>query len=66
MSQGNGGQGRGARFRKEAAAAAERAMPFEPLVPNEQTSAAMREARTGRLPRFKKAKDLLQELHEGD
>ena len=28
--------------------------------------AAMREARAGKLPRFKSAKDLLRELNEGD
>jgi DNA-damage-inducible protein J len=37
--------------------AAEKALPFERLVPNEKTIAAMREARAGRLPRFKSAKD---------
>jgi DNA-damage-inducible protein J len=46
--------------------AAERALPFEPLVPNEKTIAAMREARSGKLPRFKSTKDLLRELNEGD
>jgi DNA-damage-inducible protein J len=46
--------------------AAERALPFEPLVPNEKTIAAMREARSGKLPRFKNTKDLLRELNEGD
>jgi DNA-damage-inducible protein J len=46
--------------------AAEKALPFEPLVPNAETIAAMREARTGKLPRFKNAKDLLRELNEGD
>ena len=46
--------------------AAEKALPFEPLVPNEKTIAAMREARAGKLPRFKSAKDLLRELNEGD
>jgi addiction module RelB/DinJ family antitoxin len=30
--------------------AAERALPFEPLVPNEKTIATMREARSGKLP----------------
>jgi hypothetical protein len=35
-------------------------------VPNEKTIAAMREARAGKLPRFKSAKDLLRELNEGD
>ena len=46
--------------------AAEKALPFEPLVPNEDTIAAMREARAGGLPRFKTAKKLLRELNEGD
>ena len=36
------------------------------LVPNEKTIAAMREARAGKLPRFKSTKDLLRELNEGD
>ena len=45
--------------------AVEKALPFEPLVPNEEAIAAMREARTGKLPRFKNAKDLLRELNEG-
>ena len=38
----------------------------EPLVPNEETIAAMREARAGKLPRFKSTKDLLRELNKGD
>jgi DNA-damage-inducible protein J len=46
--------------------AADKALPFEPLVPNEETIAAMREARAGKLPRFKNTKDLLRELNEGD
>jgi DNA-damage-inducible protein J len=46
--------------------AAEKALPFEPLMPNEETIAAMREARAGKLPRFKNTKDLLRELNEGD
>ena len=33
--------------------AAEKALPFEPLIPNEETIEAMREARTGKSPRFK-------------
>jgi hypothetical protein len=32
--------------------------------PNKKTIAAMREARAGKLPRFKSAKDLLRELKE--
>ncbi|MFL5287069.1 MAG: type II toxin-antitoxin system RelB/DinJ family antitoxin [Rhodopila sp.] len=46
--------------------AAEKQLPFEPLMPNEETIAAMREARAGKLPRFRNAKDLLRELNEGD
>jgi DNA-damage-inducible protein J len=45
--------------------AAERALPFEPLVPNEKTIAAMCEARSGKLRRFKTTKNLLRELNEG-
>jgi DNA-damage-inducible protein J len=46
--------------------AAEKALPFEPLVPNEETIAAMREARAGDLPRSRTVKDLLRDLNEGD
>jgi DNA-damage-inducible protein J len=46
--------------------AAEKTLPFEPLVPNEETIAAMREARAGGLRRFQGSKDLLRELNEGD
>ena len=46
--------------------AADKALPFDLLVPNGKTSAAMREARTGKLPRFKRTKDLLRELNKGD
>ena len=49
-----------ARTKKEAAAVRAR------LVPNEKTIAAMREARAGKLPRFKSTKGLLRELNEGD
>jgi hypothetical protein len=34
--------------------------------PNEETIAAMREARAGGLPRFENTADLLRELNEGD
>jgi hypothetical protein len=37
-----------------------------PLVPNGKTLAAMREARVGKLPRFKGAAALLRELNKGD
>ena len=46
--------------------AAEGALPFEPLVPNAETIAAMREARGGGLPRFKTPGDLLKDLNAGD
>ena len=42
--------------------AADKALPFEPWVPNEKTIAAMGEARAGRLPRFKRTRDLLAAL----
>lgn len=44
----------------------EKALPFEPLVPNKKTIAAMKEARRGRLRRHKNVEDLLADLHEGD
>ena len=46
--------------------AAEGALPFEPLVPNAETIAAMREARGGGLPRFRTPADLLKDLTAGD
>ncbi len=46
--------------------AREKALPFEPLIPNETTIAAMREARAGNLPRVETVDELLAELHAGD
>jgi DNA-damage-inducible protein J len=46
--------------------AAEKALPFEPLVPNAETIAAMKEARRGGLPRFKSVDALLAELNARD
>ena len=46
--------------------AAEKALPFAPLVPNEATIEAMREARKGDLPRFGSVQALLDDLHAGD
>ena len=46
--------------------ARDKALPFEPLVPNEETIAAMREARNGRLPRFKTVEGLMKDLNAGD
>lgn len=45
--------------------AAEKALPFEPLVPNAETVEAMREARAGGLPRFKTTADLMKDLNAG-
>lgn len=46
--------------------AREKALPLEPLVPDEETVAAMREARRGELPRFKDVDALLKDLNAGD
>jgi DNA-damage-inducible protein J len=46
--------------------AREKALPFDPLVPNEDTIAAMREARRGGLPRFKNVNALLKDLNADD
>jgi DNA-damage-inducible protein J len=43
--------------------AAEKALPFEPLVPNAETIATMREARQGGLPRFKTVEALFADLN---
>ncbi|MCU7919181.1 MAG: type II toxin-antitoxin system RelB/DinJ family antitoxin [Candidatus Thiodiazotropha sp. (ex Epidulcina cf. delphinae)] len=44
----------------------EKALPFEPLVPNETTIAAMREARTGNLKSFDSVEALMDDLREKD
>ena len=46
--------------------ARERALPFEPLVPNAETIGAMNEAGQSELPRFKTVEDLFKDLHAGD
>ncbi|ATE60091.1 type II toxin-antitoxin system RelB/DinJ family antitoxin [Thauera sinica] len=46
--------------------AREKALPFEPLVPNETTIAAMREARAGGLKRFDSVEALMADLHAKD
>jgi DNA-damage-inducible protein J len=43
--------------------AREKALPFEPLVPNEETIAAMKEARKGKLKSFTSVDDLMADLH---
>ncbi|AAO28954.1 type II toxin-antitoxin system RelB/DinJ family antitoxin [Xylella fastidiosa subsp. fastidiosa] len=46
--------------------AREKALPFEPLVPNETTIAAMREARAGHLKSFDSIEALMADLHAED
>ena len=46
--------------------AREKALPFEPLIPNETTVAAMREARAGKLKRFDNVEALLANLNAED
>ncbi len=46
--------------------AREKALPFAPLVPNDETIAAMKEARAGNLPQFKDVTSLLDDLHADD
>ncbi len=46
--------------------ARDKALPFDPLIPNATTIAAMREARAGNLPRVNSGKDLITALHAGD
>jgi len=45
--------------------AREKALPFEPLIPNEETIAAMREARQGGLQKFDSIEALMADLNEG-
>ena len=42
------------------------AMPFEPLIPNKETIAAMKEARSGKLQSFKTVKNLMDDLNADD
>ena len=46
--------------------AAEKALPFEPLAPNETTIAAMRESRRGGGPRFQSTEALFADLNADD
>ena len=46
--------------------AKERALPFEPLVPNEETIQAMQEARAGRVRTAKSTDDLIAQLNADD
>ena len=44
----------------------EKALPFEPLVPNAETIAAIKEARRGNLPSFDSVDALLADLNKED
>ena len=46
--------------------AKEKALPFAPLIPNEETIAAMKEARKGKLKSFTSVDDLMADLHADD
>ena len=46
--------------------AREKALPFEPLVPNAETIEAMKEARRGGLPRYRNVDAMLAALNEED
>ena len=46
--------------------AREHALPFDPLIPNPITIAAMKEARAGNLPRVNSIDELKAALHAGD
>jgi len=46
--------------------AREKALPFEPLVPNATTIAAMKEARQGGLKSFGTVQDLMADLNADD
>ena len=46
--------------------AQEKALPFEPWVPNATTIAAMKEAQQGNLPRFASVKGLMDDLNADD
>lgn len=46
--------------------AKEKKLPFEPLIPNAQTIAAMREARKGNLKSLDSIDDLMTDLNEKD
>jgi DNA-damage-inducible protein J len=44
----------------------EKALPFEPLIPNATTIAAMKKARQGGLPSFATVEALMADLHADD
>ena len=46
--------------------AREKALPFEPLIPNAETIAAVKEARRGGLTSFTTVEELMADLNAGD
>lgn len=46
--------------------AREKALPFEPLIPNTVTITAMKEGERGKLPRFASVQALMEDLHAND
>ena len=46
--------------------AKEKALPFDPFVPNEKTIAAMKKAREGKLKSFSSIDDLMADLNAND
>ena len=46
--------------------AQDKELPFEPLIPNETTIAAMRDARAGKGKRFDSIEALMADLHSDD
>jgi len=44
----------------------DKALPFDPLVPNETTIAAMQEVRAGKAKRFASVEDLMADLNADD
>jgi len=46
--------------------AREKALPFEPLVPNAETIEAIKEARRGNLPSFANVDEVMADLNEDD
>jgi len=46
--------------------AREKALPFAPLIPNEETIAAMKELEKGKLKSFTSIDDLMTDLHADD
>jgi DNA-damage-inducible protein J len=46
--------------------ARDKALPFDPLIPNDETIAAMREARAGGLKQFSTIDEMLVDLHAED